>query len=68
MLPRREQSCLVFFGIGILARAVTLSALGLTLAEEMVGPRKSALVAPSLALVGKVLSCADGGVRTGRGY
>ena len=34
-------------------RAVILSALGLPPAEEMVCPRKSALVAPSLALAGK---------------
>ena len=50
------------FGIGVLVRAVTLSALGLTPAEEMMCPRKSVLVDPSLALAWESSSCTDGGV------
>ena len=44
------RACFTFDGIGILVNAATLSALGLTPAEKIVCPRKSALVEPMLTL------------------
>ena len=54
-------------GVGIWVNAATLSAVGLTPAEEMLCPSKSALVALSLALTREKLRCVFGGVGIGLG-
>ena len=53
---KSERTCLVFLGMGIWVNAGTLSAIGLTPEDEIVCPKKSALVTPTLALEGESLS------------